>query len=54
MYREVEGDSGLRDKPAESGVYASNTVDQMLEGKQFHRTVRGLTLSYEVLSELLF
>ena len=49
----VWGDGGLRDLLVESGVYASNTVDQMLNGKQFHRSVRGLILSYEALMQLL-
>lgn len=38
------GDGGLRDLLVDSGVYASNTADQMLVGKQFHRSVRGITL----------
>jgi hypothetical protein len=35
-------------------VYAANTADQMLAGKQFLRAVRGLTLAYEALMQLLF
>ena len=45
-------DGGLRDLLVESEVYAGNTVDQMLSGKQFNRSVRGLTLAYEALSEV--
>lgn len=39
---------------AESDVYANNTVDEMLEGNQFHRVIRGIKLCYEVLTHLLF
>ncbi len=48
----IWGDGGLRDLLADSGVYAPNTVDQMLSGKQFNRAVRGLTLAYEAFSQL--
>lgn len=48
----IWGDAGLRDILADSGVYAPCTVDQMLQGKQFNRAVRGLTLVYEALAEL--
>lgn len=47
------GDGGLRDLLADSSVYAANTVDNMLLGKQFHRAVRGITLSYETLFHAL-
>jgi hypothetical protein len=30
----------------DSGVYAGNTVEQMLTGKQFNRAVRGFTLVF--------
>ncbi|CAG2215547.1 NOC4 [Mytilus edulis] len=46
--------AGLSDLLVDSGIYASNTVDQMLVGKQFNRGVRGLTLAYEALMVLLF
>ena len=46
----IWGDSGLKDLLVESNVYASNTVDRMLTGHQFHRTIRGLTLAFEVLT----
>ncbi len=36
----------------DSDVYAAGTVDMMLEGKQFHRAVRGLTLAYEAVMQL--
>lgn len=50
----IWGDGGLRNMLVDSNVYAANTVDQMLEGKQFHRAVRGLTLCYEILMYLLY
>ena len=34
-------DGGLRDMLVDSGVYAGNTVEQMLKGKQFSRAVMG-------------
>ena len=46
------GDAGLRDLLVAADVFAASTVDQMLAGKQFHRAVRGLTLTYEVFMEL--
>ena len=47
------GDGGLRDLLVDSDVYAGSTADLMLAGKQFHLAVRGLTLLYEALSQLL-
>lgn len=44
---------GLCDILADSGVYASNTVDHMLSGKGFNRAVRGLTVAYECLMVML-
>ena len=35
---------GLSDIIVEAGIYASCTVEQMLSGKQFNRTVRALAL----------
>ncbi|CAG2226443.1 unnamed protein product [Mytilus edulis] len=46
--------AGLSDLHVDSAIYASNTVDKMLVGKQFNRGVRGLTLAYEALMVLLF
>ncbi|CAG2187720.1 unnamed protein product [Mytilus edulis] len=46
--------AGLSDLLVDSGIYASNTADQMLVGKQFNRGVRGLTLAFEALMVLLF
>ncbi|CAG2251308.1 unnamed protein product [Mytilus edulis] len=46
------GDGGLTDLFVDSGVYAAGTVDQMLSGKQFNRSVRGLTLVYEATMSL--
>ena len=42
----------LHDLLADSDVYASSTVDQMLAGKQFNRAVCGLTLTYEACMDL--
>jgi len=42
----------LRDLLVDSGVYAGNTVEQMLTGKQFNRAVRGFTLVFEALNTL--
>jgi hypothetical protein len=50
---QIWGDAGLRDILVDSNVFAANTADQMLLGKQFHRAVRGLTLTYEALMTLL-
>ncbi|CAC5358418.1 unnamed protein product [Mytilus coruscus] len=43
------GDGGLKDLLVDSSVYASGTVDQMLNGKEFNRAVRALTLAFEAL-----
>jgi hypothetical protein len=43
---------GLRDLLVDSGVFVGNTVEQMLTGKQFNRTVRGFTLVFETLNTL--
>ena len=45
-------DAGLKDLLVESGIYAEATVNMMLAGKQFHRSVRGLTLAYEALMQI--
>ena len=47
------GDGGLKDLLKDSNVYAACTVDSMLEGKQYHRSVRALTLVYECLLSTL-
>jgi len=39
-------DGGLHDMLVDSDVYAGNTVEQILTGKQFHRAVRGFTLVF--------
>jgi hypothetical protein len=44
------GDGGLKDVIVDSSVYAAGTVDRMLNGKEFDRAVRALTLTYEALS----
>lgn len=47
------GDCGHRDMLVDSGVYAGNSVVQMLQDEQHSRAVRGLTICYEVLSQLM-
>ena len=37
-------DGGLRNLLVDSGVYAGNTAELMLVGKEFNRDVRGFTL----------
>jgi hypothetical protein len=39
-------DGGLRDLLVDSDVYAGNTVEQMVVGKQFNMAVRGFTLVF--------
>lgn len=48
------GDCGLRDMLVESGVYASKSIDRMLDGKEFHRVMRALTLCFEALLYLMY
>ena len=38
------GDGGLPDLLVDSGVYAGNTAELMLVGKEFNSDVRGFTL----------
>jgi hypothetical protein len=45
-------DGGLRDLLVDSGVYAGNTAELMLVGKEFNRDVRGFTLVFEALQVL--
>ena len=45
-------DGGLRDLLVDSGVYAGNTAELMLVGKEFNRAVRGFTLVFEALQVL--
>ena len=47
------GEGDLRDLLVDSDVYAFSTADLMLAGRQFYRVLRGLTLFYEALSQLL-
>lgn len=46
------GDGGLKALFVDSDVYAACSADMMLEGKHFHRAVRGLTLAYEAFMQL--
>jgi hypothetical protein len=39
-------DGGLRDLLVDSDVYAGNTVEQILTGKQFNRNIRGFTFLF--------
>lgn len=45
-------DGGLRDLLVDSGVYAGNTAELMLVGKEFNKDVRGFTLVFEALQAL--
>ncbi|KAK3097137.1 hypothetical protein FSP39_006702 [Pinctada imbricata] len=47
-------DGGLRDLLVDSGVYAGNTVEHMLNWKEFNRGVRALTLVFETLVTLQY
>ena len=43
------GDAGLYDLLVDSEVYAAGTTAQMLIGKQYNRSVRAITLAFEVM-----
>ena len=43
---------GLRDLLVDSGMYAGNTAELMIVGKEFNRAVRGFTLVFEALQVL--
>jgi hypothetical protein len=45
-------DGGLRDLLVDSGVYAGNTAELMLVGKEINRDVRGFLLVFEALQVL--
>ena len=45
----VCADGGLRELLVDSGVYAGNTAELMLVGKEFSKDVRGFTLVFEAL-----
>ena len=49
----IWGDGGLMEMLVDPGVYASKTAENMLHGKQFHRSVRGLTLIYDALMSIM-
>ena len=49
----IWGDAGLKDMLANSETYATATAESMLDGRQFHRAVRGLTLVYEAMIHIL-
>lgn len=46
-------DRGLFEMLVGSGVYASGSALLMIEGRQFHRAVRTLTLIYDALMQLM-
>ena len=50
--REIWADGGRRDLLVDSGVYAGNTAELMLVGKEFNRDVKGFTLVVEALQVL--
>ncbi len=45
------GSAGLTDLLTDVDVYDKSTAELMLECKQFHRTIRSLTLAYAVLMQ---
>ena len=47
------GSGCLRGILIDTDVYAYASVDQMLSGKQYMRSVRGLTLVYEAMMKYL-
>ncbi|CAG9815489.1 unnamed protein product [Phaedon cochleariae] len=50
----IFGDGGLSSMLVETGIYAENSCKLMLDGKQYARSIRGLTLATDALSRLLF
>ena len=48
----IFGDVGLHDIRVSSEVYASATTNQMLQGKQYTRAIRGIRLVHEALTHL--
>jgi hypothetical protein len=46
-------DGGLRDLLVDSGVYAGNTAELMLVGKEFNRAVRRFTSFIALLSDAM-
>ena len=49
----IFGDGGLQNILTSSDVYAAATVNQMLQGKQYARAIRGVRLAHEALSQML-
>ena len=47
----IFGDGGLQNSLTSSDVYAAATVNQMLQGKQYARAIRGVRLAHEALSQ---
>ena len=48
----IFGDGGLQNILTSSEVYAAATVNQMLQGKQYARAIRGVHLAHEALSQM--
>ena len=48
----IFGEGGLHDILVSSDVYASATANQMLQGKQYARAIRGIRLAHEALTHL--
>ncbi|XP_014680008.1 PREDICTED: uncharacterized protein LOC106819957 [Priapulus caudatus] len=48
----IFGDGGLTNILTSSDVYAAATVNQMLQGKQYARGIRGVRLAHEALSQM--
>ena len=49
----IFGDGGLQNILTSSDVYAAATVNQMLQGKQYARAIRGVRLAHEALLQML-
>ena len=48
----IFGDGGLQNILTSSDLYAVATVNQMLQGKQYARAIRGVRLAHEALSQM--
>ena len=48
------GDAGLRDLAVELGVIAEGSINRVLEGKQYNRTVCFHKLTYEAVMRLIW
>ena len=48
----IFGDGGLQNILTSSDVYAAAMVNQMLQGKQYSRAIRGVRMAHEALSQM--